>query len=32
LVDDRPLEADVDSEPTLLLVADRPVDSELTPL
>jgi hypothetical protein len=27
-----PDEADDDREPTLLLVADRPVDSELTPL
>jgi hypothetical protein len=27
-----PLEADVESEPTLLLVVDRPVERELTPL
>jgi hypothetical protein len=27
-----PLEADVESEMTLLFVVDRPVDSELTPL
>jgi hypothetical protein len=26
-----PVEADVDSEVTLLLVVDRPVDSEFTP-
>ncbi len=27
-----PEDAEVESEPTLLLVVDRPVDSELTPL
>jgi hypothetical protein len=28
----RPVEADVESEPTLLLVEDSPVESEVTPL
>ncbi|OMZ33010.1 PEST motif-containing protein, partial [Burkholderia pseudomallei] len=27
-----PVDADVDNEVTVLLVVDRPVDSELTPL
>ncbi|EMP77274.1 hypothetical protein M218_09510 [Burkholderia pseudomallei MSHR338] len=30
--DDNPVDADVDNEVTVLLVVDRPVDSELTPL
>jgi hypothetical protein len=29
---DRPLEAEVESEETLLFVVDRPVDNEPTPL
>ncbi|OMW15182.1 PEST motif-containing protein [Burkholderia pseudomallei] len=32
VADDNPVDVDVDSDATVLLVVDRPVDSELTPL
>ncbi len=32
MVADRPVEADVESDPTELLVVERPVESELIPL